>query len=90
MKYQQLPLGTSDIPKQSKIVLTINIGHALVCLNAPTRDITTNNVLPGQQGEFVLNIEDINVFVVSDFQGDKDLGYVCVQARNGQLYHSGK
>lgn len=58
-------------------------------MNPPVRD-SGNNVIPGQQGEFVLNLDDANIFVVSGYKGDTNLGFVCVQLHNAQLYHCGK
>lgn len=72
---------------QSYLVLNIQIGQGLACLNPPVRDVTTNNVIPGQQGEFLLSLEDANVFIVNGYKGDNHLGYVCVQVHNSQLHH---
>lgn len=80
---------TIEAKGQSYMVLDINIGHGLLCMYVPVRDISTN-VIPGQHGEFLFNVEDVNVFSVTGYQGDDNLGFVCVQAHNAQLYHCGK
>lgn len=83
-------LSPSKAPDQSAVAFTIEIGHGLLYFNTPVRCVTTNKVLPGLQGEFVLNFEKGSVFIVSSYQGDENLGYVCLQVGNAQLYHCGK
>ncbi|CAG9863843.1 unnamed protein product [Phyllotreta striolata] len=72
--------------EQSEFVLSIQISRGVLCMNPPVRD-SGNNVIPGQQGEFALNLNDANVFIVSGYKGDTNLGFVCVQLHNAQLYH---
>lgn len=72
--------------EQSEFVLNIQIYQGILSMNPPVRD-SGNNVIPGQQGEFVLNLDDANIFVVSGYKGDTNLGFVCVQLHNAQLYH---
>ncbi|XP_066263102.1 autophagy-related protein 2 homolog B [Euwallacea similis] len=71
---------------QSAFVLWLNIEEGLVSLNPPVRDIS-GNVIPGQQGELALHVNHATMFIVSGYKGDKDLGYVCVQVGDAQLYH---
>ncbi|KAJ8924233.1 hypothetical protein NQ315_007024 [Exocentrus adspersus] len=86
-KNQQLSDTESKGKQQSNFVLNIQIGQGLANLNPPFRDVTMNNVIPGQQGEFLLSLEDANIFIVSGYRGDSDLGYVCAQVHNFQLHH---
>lgn len=75
---------------QSSIVLSIDIGQGLAVLNPPAREQGSNNVMPGQQGEFLLSVEDANIFVVSGYQGNEHLSYVCVQVHNASVSHCGE
>lgn len=74
---------------QSYLTMNLHIGQGLLNMNPPVRD-SAGNVIPGQQGEFLLLVENAHLFVVSGYCGDDDLGYVCVQARDGHLHHCGK
>lgn len=91
---------------QSDFVLSLNILEGMLDLNPLVRDSASNVIpgkklvcivvlyviilFVGQQGELVINLSKANVFIVSGYKGDADLGYVCVQVNNAQLYHSGK
>ncbi|CAH1999640.1 unnamed protein product [Acanthoscelides obtectus] len=90
MKFTSVRPQVLSAPKtvgQSYLTLNIQIGQGVMCVNPPVREASTKNVIPGQQGEFMLNLEDANVFVVSGYKGETNLGYVCVQVHNAQLYH---
>lgn len=73
---------------QSSFALNLHIGHGLLSMFTPVRDQATN-VIPNQQGEFTVTVEDATVFTVSGYNGDENLGYVCLQVGNAQLYHCG-
>lgn len=91
---------------QSDFVLSLNILEGMLSLNPLVRDSASNVIpgkklvctvvlyviilFIGQQGELVVNLRNANVFIVSGYKGDADLGYVCVQVNNAQLYHCGK
>lgn len=76
------------VNSQSYLTLNMHIGQGLLNMYPPGRD-SVGNVIPGQQGEFLLSIENTHLFFVSGYCGDNDLGFVCVQARNGHLHHCG-
>ncbi|KAJ8968662.1 hypothetical protein NQ314_002185, partial [Rhamnusium bicolor] len=84
---QQVPEVEVKNKGQSSFILNLHISQGLLCMNPPVRDVTTNNVIPGQQGEFLLSVDDASIFIVNGYKGDKDLGYVCVQVHNVQLHH---
>lgn len=73
---------------QSKLALTLTINQGLLTMFTPVRD-SMRNVIPGQQGEIVLRLEDTIVFSVSRYKGDENLGYVCLMAKEVLLYHCG-
>ncbi|XP_055377404.1 autophagy-related protein 2 homolog B isoform X2 [Condylostylus longicornis] len=54
----------------------------------PVRD-SENRVIPGQSGEFVVNVGDFNLFSVSGFNGNENLAYLCIQSNAVKLYHCG-
>ncbi|KAH1007770.1 hypothetical protein HUJ04_004965 [Dendroctonus ponderosae] len=71
---------------QSNFILSLNIQEGMLNVNPPCRD-GTNNVIPGQQGELLLNLDNAKVFIVSGYKGEEDLAYVCVQMKSVELYH---
>ncbi|KAB0799030.1 hypothetical protein PPYR_06910 [Photinus pyralis] len=85
-KSQRKQLRVVEPKGQSYLVLNIHIGNGLLCMNVPVRDVATN-VIPGQHGEFLFNVEDATIFTVTGYRGDDNLGFVSVQASNAQLYH---
>lgn len=56
----------------------------------PVRDSLGNNVIPGQQGEFLINVENAYFFMVNGYNKDPDLAYFCSEIQKAQLYHCGK
>lgn len=73
---------------QSKVALTLTINQGLATMYTPVRD-SMRNVIPGQQGELILRLEDALVFSVSNYKGDENLGYVCLMVQDIALYHCG-
>lgn len=73
---------------QSKISLTLNINQGLLTLCTPVRD-SKRNVIPGQQGEILMQIEEATIFFVESFKGDENEGYICVLTKDCTLYHCG-
>ena len=66
----------------------LNIGQGMVTIYAPVRD-SSNHVIPGQLGEFVLKVDATRIFTVSSYHGNTDLGYFCIQSGNIEMYHCG-
>lgn len=67
----------------------LHVGQGMVSMLAPVRD-GQNHVIPGQQGEFVLKVNSTNIFSVSGFHGNSNLGYLCIQGKNFEMYHCGQ
>ena len=65
------------------------VEQGMVSMLAPVRD-AQNHVVPGQQGEFVLKVNSTNIFSVSGYHGNTNLGYFCVQGKNLEMYHCGQ
>lgn len=73
---------------QSKLALFLNIDQGLLCMYTPVRD-SMRNVIPGQQGELIIRLEDATIFSVSSYRGNSNLGYVCAMIKYVSLDHCG-
>ncbi|XP_034941345.1 autophagy-related protein 2 homolog B [Chelonus insularis] len=73
---------------QSNMSLTLNISQGLLTMYTPVRD-GLSNVIPGQQGELILRIEDGTIFCVNSYKGNVNLGYVCTMVKSISLNHCG-
>ncbi|XP_031632964.1 autophagy-related protein 2 homolog B [Contarinia nasturtii] len=84
---QQKP-QLASVTQSSACSFRLNIGQGLLTAYSPVRD-SANRVIPGQQGEFVIKLENGSLFSVSSFRGDENLNYMCVQASAVEMYHIG-
>lgn len=66
----------------------LHIGQGIVAMYAPVRD-SGNHVMPGQLGEFVIRVNSTEIFSVSGFHGNSNLGYFCIQSGALELFHCG-
>lgn len=66
----------------------LHIGKGMLTVYAPVRD-SSNHVIPGQLGEFVIKVNSTSIFTVSSFHGNSNLGYFCVQSGNIEMFHCG-
>ncbi|XP_015509682.1 autophagy-related protein 2 homolog B [Neodiprion lecontei] len=73
---------------QSTVALSLTINQGLVSMFPPVRD-SSHNVIPGQQGELILRLEDALLFSISAYKGNNNLGYVCAMLRTVSLSHCG-
>ncbi|XP_076234909.1 autophagy-related 2 [Calliopsis andreniformis] len=73
---------------QSKLALILNIDQGLLCMYTPVRD-SMRNVIPGQQGELIIRLEDATIFSVTAYKGNTSLGYVCAMIKEMSLDHCG-
>ncbi|XP_078034719.1 autophagy-related 2 isoform X1 [Augochlora pura] len=73
---------------QSKLALILSIDQGLLCMFAPVRD-SMRNVIPGQQGELIIRLEDATIFSVPAYKGNSNLGYVCAMIKEVSLDHYG-
>ncbi|XP_011303463.1 autophagy-related protein 2 homolog B [Fopius arisanus] len=81
-------MGKSPKSGQTKMSLTLNIPQGLLSMYTPVRD-GSSNVIPGQQGELILRVEDATIFCVNSYKGDSNLGYVCTMVKTVGLNHCG-
>ncbi|XP_076166580.1 autophagy-related 2 isoform X3 [Ptiloglossa arizonensis] len=73
---------------QSKLTLVLNIDQGLLCMYTPVRD-SMCNVIPGQQGELIIQLEDATIFFVTAYKGNSNLSYVCAMIKKTSLDHCG-
>lgn len=66
----------------------LHIGQGMVTIYAPVRD-SSNHVIPGQLGEFVIKVNSTSIFTVSSYHGNTNLGYFCIQSGNTEMFHCG-
>lgn len=73
---------------QSSLALSLMINQGLASMYTPVRD-SSHNVIPGQQGELIVWLEDALIFSVGSYKGNNNLGYVCAMFKNISLNHCG-
>ncbi|XP_070517195.1 autophagy-related protein 2 homolog B isoform X2 [Cardiocondyla obscurior] len=73
---------------QSKLAMTLSINQGLLSMYTPVRD-SLRNVIPGQQGELIIRLEDATIFSVTAYKGNVNLSYACAMMRNVSLDHCG-
>lgn len=73
---------------QSNLALILNIDQGLLCMYTPVRD-SMRNVIPGQQGELIIRLEDATIFSVTAYKENTNLGYVCAMIKEMSLEHCG-
>ncbi|XP_071542076.1 autophagy-related protein 2 homolog A [Panulirus ornatus] len=83
---QQQQHESNKNKKQTSLAFKLTMGHAVASIRTPYRD-AKNNVLPGQHGEVMLVIDQGTIFAATGYQGNPDLGYTCIWADKGHIYH---
>lgn len=73
---------------QSKLAMTLSINQGLLSMYTPVRD-SMRNVIPGQQGELVIRLEDATIFSVTAYKGNVNLSYACAMMKSISLDHCG-
>ncbi|KAG8235898.1 hypothetical protein J437_LFUL010128 [Ladona fulva] len=73
---------------QSFLTLSLNVGHGVIGLQTPVRD-TIGNVIPNQHGELDILLDDGNLFAVSSYKGNPELGFICIQVNKAAINHNG-
>lgn len=73
---------------QSNLALFLNIDQGLLCMYTPARD-SVKNVIPGQQGELIIRLDDATIFSVTAYKGNSNLSYVCAMIKEMSLDHCG-
>ncbi|XP_050712970.1 autophagy-related protein 2 homolog A-like [Eriocheir sinensis] len=75
-----------DNRKQTMVAFKLVLGRGVASIRTPYRD-TKNNVLPGQHGEVMLVMERGTIFAATGYHGCPNLGYTCIWAEKGHVYH---
>ncbi|XP_071797968.1 autophagy-related protein 2 homolog A-like isoform X2 [Asterias amurensis] len=68
---------------QSLLALNLAINHGKLTMCTPLQDGL-------HHGETMIEIEDGSLFTVTDYKGNVNLSYLCVQANRFALYHNGQ
>ncbi|XP_072742677.1 autophagy-related protein 2 homolog B [Anoplolepis gracilipes] len=84
--YQQTRMSSKKA--QSKLAITFSINQGLLSMYTPVRD-SMRNVIPGQQGELIIRLEDATIFSVTAYKGNVNLSYACAMMKNLSLDHCG-
>lgn len=84
-KSQKEPANTIN---SSLCSFELTISRGMLDFSTPVRD-SENRVLPGQYGEFIILADNLKLFSVNGFNGNENLAYLCVQAKNAEIYHCG-
>lgn len=66
----------------------IKLGKVSGSCFVPVRD-NDKHVLPQVCGKFLVNVEQVNIFLVAGFKSDVNLSYLCTQIKSGEIYHCG-
>lgn len=78
----------STLATSSACSFKLTIGQGMLTMYSPVRD-SANRVIPGQLGEFVIKAQNGYLFSVSNYRGNENLNYMCVQAASVEVYHIG-
>lgn len=73
---------------QSKLAVILSINQGLLSMYTPVRD-SMRNVIPGQQGELIIRLEDVTIFSVMAYKGNANLSYACAMMKTASLDHCG-
>lgn len=84
----KLAATTNGLDRTCSMAFKLNIGNGTMTMYSPVRD-SLNHVIPGQLGEFIFKLGSTELFTVSGYNGNTDLGYVCLQAGTVEIYHCG-
>lgn len=83
---QQQQPQEPDSRMQTMVAFKLVLGRGVASVHTPYRD-GKNNVLPGQHGEVMLVMERGTIFTTTGYRGCPNLGYVCIWAEKGHVYH---
>ena len=84
-QHQQQPQEPNN-RKQTMVAFKLTLGRGVASIHTPYRD-GKNNVLPGQHGEVMLVMERGTIFTTTGYHGCPTLGYTCIWAEKGHIYH---
>ncbi|GAB0095176.1 Autophagy-related protein 2 [Sergentomyia squamirostris] len=78
----------SEGSKSCDLCIQVTITEGLLTMQAPVRD-SKNLVIPEQFGEYVIRVECLSLFTVKGYCGNENLGFVCLEVVDADLYHCG-
>ncbi|XP_059616173.1 autophagy-related protein 2 homolog B-like [Phlebotomus argentipes] len=84
MPERQVNEGT----KSCDLCIQVCITEGLLTMQAPVRD-SKNLVIPEQFGEYVIRVDGLSLFTVKGYCGNENLGFVCLEVIDADLFHCG-
>ncbi|XP_025070707.1 autophagy-related protein 2 homolog A [Alligator sinensis] len=74
-------------PPQSHCSIVFNILKGRVTALCDAKG-EAGQLVAKSHGELVLDVDDCTIFSVSQYKGQEDLGYLCIEAERVNLYHN--
>uniref|UniRef100_A0A1B0D0K3 Autophagy-related protein 2 n=1 Tax=Phlebotomus papatasi TaxID=29031 RepID=A0A1B0D0K3_PHLPP len=74
--------------KSCDLCIQVSVTEGLLTMQAPVRD-SKNLVIPEQFGEYVIRVDCLSLFTVKGYCGNENLGFVCLEVVDADLYHCG-
>uniref|UniRef100_A0A6B2EBD1 Autophagy-related protein 2 n=1 Tax=Phlebotomus kandelakii TaxID=1109342 RepID=A0A6B2EBD1_9DIPT len=87
-KKTRMPERHVEGTKSCDLCIQVSITEGLLTMQAPVRD-SKNLVIPEQFGEYVIRVDGLSLFTVKGYCGNENLGFVCLEVVDADLYHCG-
>ncbi|KAF6217295.1 hypothetical protein GE061_001649 [Apolygus lucorum] len=76
----------SDRQNQSLFTMSVKVSKGVLDVCPNVKDIK-NIILPDKFGEIYFDLQDGNLFFVSNYKGRSHKNYVCLQVKSVEVYH---
>ncbi|CAG7725322.1 unnamed protein product, partial [Allacma fusca] len=72
---------------QSEVTINLVITHGVCSFFTPFED-ATGNIISDKKGQISLEVEQGNLFIVSGYKGNPNLGYLCLHSQKATFFHN--